>query len=566
MIKRILSIFFVIAMVLNVASCGNTQKAAVNTTLPLGESDFAYMVIYGLDEADALSESVSALALSVRKNLKKNVKSKEDNKVKYKKGSPEILIGNTNRPESQQAMEMLKSNRKTHANDSIVAVIDNKIVINSPNMDVIVETVKWFGDTFLKDETAWSMLTANYKYIYEYEYVSDWRIGDNSITDYSIVMRSDSSAVYGIYAQELQSLIKEKTCYSIELLNDKTDATEYEILIGKSARAETKVKLKKDQYSIFVKGNKLVAVGYNDQATAYATKKLIELFSGENGGVIPADYSVTKVFKPSKNDYELVWSDEFSTFNSDFWSRYNYPNSKNAAGGIDYPSTDYVSIRNGMAVLTSKLDPKTKDSYSGVLGSDKQHYWKFGIFEMRAKWAGDTSCHAFWLQSPQGQEMPFYNEAGILLEVDILENFGFQNSFASNLHFWWKDKANNWQRHVSLDGTQFSEAKRFKLPEGENFSDDFHTFTYVWSPEKVQFAVDGKVFFTYDITKDWDGHGVEPYFHPICSVRTSNYLFKDASYAKNVWQEGGPTKNEFYIDYMRLYQRDVDGGYSKLFK
>ena len=60
--KRIISIFFVLAMMLNISACGkDTSKGTLNTTLPLGESDFAYTVIYGEDNAEDLSDSVSFL-------------------------------------------------------------------------------------------------------------------------------------------------------------------------------------------------------------------------------------------------------------------------------------------------------------------------------------------------------------------------------------------------------------------------------------------------------------------------------------------------------------------------
>ena len=300
--KKITSILFVIVFVFNLAACGKekTQTPSVKT-LPLGDSAFAYTILYSEEDLEVLSDSISSLSLAIKKNFKKIAKQKADTKIKYSKDSYEILIGNTDRPESKEAISILENNRKNSSRDSIITVIGNKIVINSPNNDVLIQTIEWFTKTFFKDENSWSMLTSDYKYIYEYEDITEYKIGENSILNYSIVMRQDSSMVYGIYAEELQSLIEQKTCYAIELLNDESAQGQYEILIGNSAREETNVSLRKNQYSIFIKDDKLVVVGYDDQATAFAVRKLIELFSKEGEGSIPANFSVTENFNPDES-------------------------------------------------------------------------------------------------------------------------------------------------------------------------------------------------------------------------------------------------------------------------
>ena len=101
------------------------------------------------------------------------------------------------------------------------------------------------------------------------------------------------------------------------------------------------------------------------------------------------------------------------------------------------------------------------------------------------------------------------------VQGNVLENFGNPSVFHSNIHCWWKDKSASWSRHISLDGTKFAEKKKYALPKGEKFDDKFHTFSCRWSPTEIEFAVDGKTYFTYDLTDDWNGYGVEAYANPV---------------------------------------------------
>lgn len=563
--KKITSILFVMVFVFNLAACGKekTQTPSVKT-LPLGDSAFAYTILYSEEDLEVLSDSISSLSLAIKKNFKKIAKQKADTKIKYSKDSYEILIGNTDRPESKEAISILENNRKNSSRDSIITVIGNKIVINSPNNDVLIQTIEWFTKTFFKNENSWSMLTSDYKYIYEYEDITEYKIGENSILNYSIVMRHDSSMVYGIYAEELQSLIEQKTCYAIELLNDESAQGQYEILIGNSAREETNISLRKNQYSIFIKDDKLVVVGYDDQATAFAVRKLIELFSKEGEGSIPANFSVTENFNPDESDYQLVYSDEFNTINRNYWKGYTRTDGTNQFGKTAHAlGNTKVFSRDGMAVLPAWIDEKTKETYNSTLDYQGTHIWKYGIAEIRAKWAGYSSTYSFWFNTLQA-DYEKYKAPGVAVEYDVLENFGNPSVFHSNIHCWWKDKSASWSRHISLDGTKFAEKKKYALPKGEKFDDKFHTFSCRWSPTEIEFAVDGKTYFTYDLTDDWNGYGVEAYANPVDRLHITHGIGNASSYNKVLWKEGEPLYYEYLIDYYRIYQRNSDGGFSDL--
>jgi beta-glucanase (GH16 family) len=69
-------------------------------------------------------------------------------------------------------------------------------------------------------------------------------------------------------------------------------------------------------------------------------------------------------------------------------------------------------------------------------------------------------------------------------EIDVMENVGFEPGTV----------------HGTLHGPGYSGAggigAGYTLPDGQKFSDDFHTFAVDWSPEKITWSVDGNVYQT----------------------------------------------------------------------
>lgn len=75
---------------------------------------------------------------------------------------------------------------------------------------------------------------------------------------------------------------------------DEEIAATYEILIGKTARAESisaKEELAENEYIITVTGNKIVIVGGSDYATYSAAKEFLKLFETEDNLMLPKDFT-----------------------------------------------------------------------------------------------------------------------------------------------------------------------------------------------------------------------------------------------------------------------------------
>ncbi|OZM71957.1 hydrolase [Amycolatopsis antarctica] len=69
-------------------------------------------------------------------------------------------------------------------------------------------------------------------------------------------------------------------------------------------------------------------------------------------------------------------------------------------------------------------------------------------------------------------------------EIDVMENVGFEPGTV----------------HGTLHGPGYSGeggvGNSYTLPDGQAFTDDFHTFAVDWSPEKITWSVDGQEFST----------------------------------------------------------------------
>ncbi|MEU6818990.1 glycoside hydrolase family 16 protein [Streptomyces atriruber] len=105
----------------------------------------------------------------------------------------------------------------------------------------------------------------------------------------------------------------------------------------------------------------------------------------------------------------------------------------------------------------------------------------YGHVEARMKVPrGQGMWPAFWMLGADIGSVGWPNSG----EIDVMENVGFEPSTV----------------HGTLHGPGYSGSggigAGYTLPGGEAFADKFHTFAVDWSPNKVTWSVDGKVYQT----------------------------------------------------------------------
>jgi len=141
------------------------------------------------------------------------------------------------------------------------------------------------------------------------------------------------------------------------------------------------------------------------------------------------------------------------------------------------------SISNSILKITAQRTPKellpyvTDQPYvSGVLTSQKSFSQKYGRFEVSAKVPeGKGLWSAFWLL-PTFDSWP--EGIAILHEIDVMEHLGHQ----PNVY------------HTTLHTNQTGEltSHPYDHTETHALTTDFHRYTVVWTPESVNWYLDGQ--------------------------------------------------------------------------
>ncbi len=214
--------------------------------------------------------------------------------------------------------------------------------------------------------------------------------------------------------------------------------------------------------------------------------------------------------------WQLVWKDEFNGTQVDHekWRIENAALKKN--NEQQYYTPEDVYVERGQLVLRSRKIRKGGRPYtSGLVETRYRFAQAFGRFEIRAQLpSGQGIWPAIWMLPEDGSWPP---------EIDIVELLGHEPRTVHMTHHW-----GAWPKVKRDHGT-------FKGPD---FSKGFHTFTAEWSPDRMDWFIDGvkKHSSTYHIPQkpfylilntavggDWPGNPDEstvfPQYHRIDYVR-----------------------------------------------
>ncbi|MBE6667279.1 MAG: SGNH/GDSL hydrolase family protein [Ruminococcaceae bacterium] len=195
-------------------------------------------------------------------------------------GSPEILIGLTNRALSQTAKDMLESPL-----DYSIVISENKIAIYAFTTDALNKALTYFKSQLVVNEIGQVFYAQKDNYINKAENLStsDLTIDGAPISDFSVIVPKDADTKTLSAADKIATLLMEKTGAFITIKDDSAAETKNEILVGKTNRAES-ASITEDpidvggDYRVMVKNQKLAIVasgtnGYNN-GLSYLTKLL----------------------------------------------------------------------------------------------------------------------------------------------------------------------------------------------------------------------------------------------------------------------------------------------------
>lgn len=513
---------------------------------------------YQIIKPSSSSKEIGAAAATVFRQIRKVFAVGAKNVYDYVDGTDmyEILIGETNRPESQIAKEYLYSELSGRVNDYVICTIGKKIVIIGANDDATVAAVNYFNENFVVEGGVSGGILYTYKT--EGDFI-DITIAGTNILKYNIIRpHYNSSYVTQIEIDELEEYILKNTGFKKTALEDMyEDEGEYEIVIGNTNREGGLEINDYDTYAIKTVGNKVFINGGSNHATAMAVSEFNKMLESGNVTDVEGNYYTTLASYDKSKYFTPTWYDNFdgNTVDTTKWNHYGPGQSdskgRNGKTAIRSKDPNLCYVSGGKFVITAHQDQNYY--YGGMLRSDGLMDFRYGIAEISCIMPdGDGFWIAFWACS---------NEGGRILspEIDITEMFGDAARTAANCHTWPTEDTEHTigkVEHYSLDGKYSNEKKRLMLDnpkDDPHFGLNFHTFGMLWDKTQMTFTCDGEIYFSYDITKD--NYDKETFNHSLYLIVSMAVGFENGGLDINgateyEWQN----TNKFITDSVYVYQ------------
>jgi beta-glucanase (GH16 family) len=230
----------------------------------------------------------------------------------------------------------------------------------------------------------------------------------------------------------------------------------------------------------------------------------------------------------------LVWSDEFNVDGAPNNSNWGYDI---GAGGWGNGEAQYytqrednVIVEDGLLKIIARKESYEGSSYtSSRLKSQGKYSFTYGKVEVRAKLpASAGTWPAIWMLGANFSSVG-WPACG---EIDIMEQKG-----------WEKGKISSSLHNLSSSGNTENVAKT----DVPNSTSEFHVYAMNWTAERIEFSVDGDVFYSYGpATKNNQNW---PY-------TASQFIILNVAMGGDL---GGDipsdfTENKMEIDYVRVYR------------
>jgi beta-glucanase (GH16 family) len=251
--------------------------------------------------------------------------------------------------------------------------------------------------------------------------------------------------------------------------------------------------------------------------------------------------------------YDLVWFDEFDYTGKPDPSKWAYEYGHIANNEAQYytDSLKNARVENGTLIIeaykekiknsafVSNDDPNWKKnseyaSYTSArLITRNIAYWQYGVIEIKAKIPRGTGMWpAIWMLGKNQAEVG-WPKCG---EIDIMEHVGYnQDSVFGTIHT---------GAYNHMMGTQKGSSVYI-----ENPYDQFHTYSIEWTPEKIDFLLDGAVYFNvineHKTAAEW------PFDQPFYMILN---IAVGGSWGGVEGIDDSVFPQQMVVDYVRVYQ------------
>ena len=329
--RRFLSLLLCVCMIASLAvlfsSCAKNKVDLTET----------YTVVYGDGMSFIMSGEVQSFAALLKEKTNTDVTTKKvikGNEVEDE-SKFEILLGETNRPETQKVLE------KMEGHGYAIEVVGKKIVIVGTTNLLTWMAMDHFKEIYLSGEGTLSELTVEKAFVATemVELTKDWSFV------YSSYLRGEADYIIDAIAHtqseiESQSGIRGN---AMPVISDADSATN-EILTGTVDREETKTLLASmdaTDYAFAVKNGKLLICAFSDTMMKNAFTLFEHLL---NDSIYQPDGSAKQVLFPA--DFTRIYTDTGSNYITDF------PRPKNLTlvGTMDVYDSSYQYCYQGEGV------------------------------------------------------------------------------------------------------------------------------------------------------------------------------------------------------------------------
>ena len=232
---------------------------------------------------------------------------------------------------------------------------------------------------------------------------------------------------------------------------------------------------------------------------------------------------------PNINDWQLVFSDEFNSFDDKKWTKLESTKSRapRTSKGINdwWWRPDHVLFANGNLLLKA-TKPDDNTLYAGSVNSNDKYEVKYGFFEARFQIApiSEAVHSAFWMQGDYMNNVDGTGYDGA--EIDIFESPFIADKCQTVFH--WDGYGSN----------KKAKTQRWNAP-GVHYG--FHLFAMEWTESYVKIYYDGDLKWTYS------GVGVP-------RVEEFLWLSIGASFGDGDFRNGTYPVSA-YVDYVRVWQK-----------
>lgn len=240
-------------------------------------------------------------------------------------------------------------------------------------------------------------------------------------------------------------------------------------------------------------------------------------------------------------NWELIWQDEFSGSGLPDATKWGYDVGNWGWGNYELQNYTDSRVENARQENGNLIVEARRDWYNGIeyssarMVSKYKGDWTYGRIEVRAKVPlGKGLWPAIWML-PTDNDYGIWPRSG---EIDIMENFALGGikpyHIEGNVHT---------ETYNHLKGTN----KGGKSQDISNVEDNYHVYAVNWYEDKIDFEVDGTVYFTFVNEGNWEAWPFDKRFHLILNLAVGGALGTTPD--PNIFPK------RMTVDYVRVYKQ-----------